>query len=515
MANDYYQDKDFDFISGSSPIRFTDSKKELIVIRDCNFLEIKYQSYGNYITIGQSKTFYITDCTFYKCSSKKCFFYIKSRATTFSHICSSKFTTCDQNSETSSQPSYLNSDIPKDSFFKFIYSTITGRNDEILSSSIFRISGKSALRVQCINISRFHTKIENERSIFHVTSPLCFSMQMNTFTNIMSKNLFIFCVKNSNPWYVNMLNLHENWYNETVIELQMDSGTSIYFNDCVFSKQTPYPYSDSNPVFFKKNDGNLFLNDCVFEKNLNSLQNCFTENVHVVNNPTTLAIPHYVVEGTCNGIKVENATGCNNDNCPDEIGCDKNNFKFKDDDVSYSQKHHVDIDGPTPSPSIEFTKSLEFSYSKDFTKSNYFSESNEFTKTIDFTKTNIFSNTEFSISINFSNSNLLDKFSFSEIFVYKSNIDIFINSDSSSSFGKGMKIGIGVLVGIVAIALVLATFLIIFKRKKAAAIEKSVQETDIHYEAFDIQENTENILIISNPLNKYMKKDDPFEDEFE
>ena len=74
VANDYYQDKDFDFISGSSPIRFTDSKKELIVIRDCNFLEIKYQSYGNYITISQSKTFYITDCTFYKYSSKKIFF---------------------------------------------------------------------------------------------------------------------------------------------------------------------------------------------------------------------------------------------------------------------------------------------------------------------------------------------------------------------------------------------------------------------------------------------------------
>ena len=72
----------------------------------------------------------------------------------------------------------------------------------------------------------------------------------------------------------------------------------------------------------------------------------------------------------------------NIDTCPDDKGCKQDAFKIPSNVEGYTEKHHPDIDTPTPSPTIAFSQSFAFSNSLDFSKSAAFTFSNRFEKNL-------------------------------------------------------------------------------------------------------------------------------------
>lgn len=79
-------EKNFDPDNSPNGLIDESTEKKLLIIRDCTFSLLSGSNY--LIKINNEKsTFYMTSCTFQKCQFSSGLQFIKSRATTYSHIC--------------------------------------------------------------------------------------------------------------------------------------------------------------------------------------------------------------------------------------------------------------------------------------------------------------------------------------------------------------------------------------------------------------------------------------------
>ena len=74
-------------------IQNTQGENTIIIIRDCNFLQITDTRYDALINLDRRPTVYITSLTFGDCTVKKYLFKLFTVATTLTHICCSNLCT--------------------------------------------------------------------------------------------------------------------------------------------------------------------------------------------------------------------------------------------------------------------------------------------------------------------------------------------------------------------------------------------------------------------------------------
>lgn len=187
-----------DFTESNRPtIALTTNQKLLFIIRECTFNSISDSpdlalNDLNYLIFlnNRDATLYITSCTFQNLTLTKGIIFSTTRATTFSHICCSEISSNSihdndntENPNKNCEGLFLRTDTPSGSFFKIIYSTIVGKNDEICARAVMHLAGSCSLRYQCINISNFNLQSSGGEFIAPVKifSPTCFSMLMNTY----------------------------------------------------------------------------------------------------------------------------------------------------------------------------------------------------------------------------------------------------------------------------------------------------------------------------------------------
>lgn len=415
---------DLDFTSENMSIithTSTDVYKTVFIVRDCRFLQINVKDNDALIHFYSNPTVYMTSLTFADCSVKKHLIKLNSKATTFSHICCSK-----NNKIESSDALLLYLETHTGSFYKMYYSTITGINTYM--SNVFRIMylhGTCSFKIQCLNVWHFILDSQENYQIFDFTSPSCLNMLMNTFHDLNANAIFLISnqvQENNNGIYISMSNFLNNKFYRGCLCLKLGKDKWTYISDCAFTCQP-----DSKENFIRKVEGGdskrLTIVNCVFGTKLNDLSHGWADSQNCeYKDPTLNTLAHYVVEGYCEGELNVSAYGCNNDTCPADKGCDANAFKIPNDQVSYTEKFHDDVNTPTPTPTVAFSQSIEFSYSMSFSLSSTFSDSYEFsqkcfqrtflfTGTYDFSKSEMFSKStfftksdDFSQSFNFSSS---------------------------------------------------------------------------------------------------------------
>ena len=407
-------------------------------IIDCHFLGIimnnkNSRSFINLHDDGQNfpfSTFYMTSCVIDSCTSYyDAFIRLASRATTISHICCSNMIKKYDDSDEQYQRKaiFLYDNVAKDSFLKFYYSTIFGNNEESSALCAIYLAGNAAIRYQCINVSKFNIKYIDDqhqyRNILNIEASSCLNMLMNTFYDLYAQFVFRFNPQDGDygfNHYLGFTNFESSRFKDFCIYTSMHSHTYFNISDCVFTKL-------SNNYIIRNTDSSsyIYMSNCIFDDYVRTdydLTNCLFYNTSIVENPKTHHNLFFVTENYCRGERPEHAYGCQNDTCPDNIGCAPGKFEFTFGDIPYTQIHHDDVDTPTPSPSVEFTESIGFTQSFKFTKSSSFSDSfvfsksNDFSKSSYFTKTGEFSETgDFTHSSSFSKSNdFSDSFKFTK-----------------------------------------------------------------------------------------------------
>ena len=372
--------------------------KTVFIIRDCLFLQMQVSEKDALIQFTGNPTVYITSLTFDACKVKKSLIYLNSKATTLSHICCSKLHKID-----GSDALFLYSSTKVSSFFKMVYSTITGTNEYMSNvQRIMYFHGTSAFKVQCMNVSNFIIDKQETYEIFEFTSPSCLHMLMNTYHDLDGNAIFIISnsmLERQNGFYIANNNFLNNKFYKGCLSLKLARDSYIYITDCAFTCQ-----DGSTGNFINRYEGGdskrVMIVNCVFSKNLNDFNHGWAESQNCkVEEPTKNVLAHYVVEGYCHGVVHEHAYGCNNDTCPADKGCEANAFKFPSDEVSYTEKFHSDIDTPTPSPTVAFSQSIAFTYSSLFTLSSIFTKSSKFTFSKIFTQSSKFTKSDYFIKI--------------------------------------------------------------------------------------------------------------------
>lgn len=367
--------------------------KKLIIIRNCNFNEINSDQYLINLN-SELLTFYMTSCTFHNGYFKKGLQYLRSRATTISHICFSYSGNCDHEDGL-----FIKTNTPSYSFFKMIYSTIVGVGQKLDAKSVLYLQTPSSLRFQCMNISHFGINYADDDIIasLKIVSPFCLNMLMNTFYKLDSNQIFNFNPQDGDKQYdhyIGMCNFYDNNY-AGLIRIDSNHHAQVCIDDCVFKNNEvnchdKYFVFPPNPIF------GLQIINCIFDVafDRSNFPNDFYEANNIVReSPISKKLAHFIVEKICLGVENNDAFGCQNGTCPGDKGCADDAFNFKPDDVSYTEMYHPDIDTPTPVPTNYFSSSADFSFSKQFTTSFAFSKSEYFSGSFFFTKTGVFSET--------------------------------------------------------------------------------------------------------------------------
>ncbi|KAK8882692.1 hypothetical protein M9Y10_045334 [Tritrichomonas musculus] len=466
--------------------------RALVIVRDCSFIQIRHGNFDDYgnglflnnnlIRLSYQNTFYMTSCLIDSCFLNNSILYLESRATTISHICCNSL-----DGAKNPYPLFLYSAQPRDTFSKFIYSTIYGTNTDTLARGIILLTGLGALRYQCINTSNFVLP-DHDQMALRIEAASCLTMLMNSFYKLDAQIIFFLNVHDGGfekyTHLCGMSNFCSIQQRDAFFYLDMLSITSFLIDECYFSDIE----NSERGIVFRGINGNaeICISNCVFESFLNTQELNRYETINCqenVSNFQTLTLAHYTVVDKCDALHVTEAFGCQNSTCPDNNGCET--FGFNPNDVFYTEKFHPDIDTPTPTPSGAFTKTLDFTVSSEFTEtgrfsrsiafsqsnsfkptlnfdrtnsftpSNTFTRSNSFTKSNNFTKTDIFSNSnkfsnteKFSNSLKFSNSNRFTnslKFSNSNRFTNSlkfSNSNRFTNSlkfSNTNRFTNSLK----------------------------------------------------------------------------
>ena len=254
------------------------NEKSLIVIRDCNFNNIRYanqddgkNSHEHFINnfmikILSNCTFYMTNCLFDSCYFNKTALFLATRATTISHICCNKL-----HGGQEGEALFINSNTPRGSFFKFIYSTFYGNYENFPTKTIFKLGGTCALRYQCINISHFILSSSNDRSITRIESTACLTMLMNTFYHCDSQYVLWINIHDGNEdgrynHYCGLTNFHNNKQRTGIIYFDLQSHTRITLDECYFSDEN---VGGGEKMTNNNGNANIYISNCYFQSWLN------------------------------------------------------------------------------------------------------------------------------------------------------------------------------------------------------------------------------------------------------
>lgn len=457
--------------------------KKLLIIRDCTFSSLT----GSENLIKQTNekaTYYLTSCTFHNCHYNKGLQLIHSRAATCSHIC---FSNSYYQYNNKVDGIFIETYMPKNTFFKIYYSTIVGDGEELNSLSIIYLNGICSLKYQCMNVSNFQQKYQNEQiAAVKFISQSCLNMLMNTFYKCKNINRYIVYLNPQNGFtgyrhYISLCNFLNNNY-ENAINIDFQTGTHACVDGCVF--YNPDEENHRSKIFRAGNNPNecsLIIENCIFDCNyeisgeLSNLQ-LITKNNDEQSNPKTIEIAHFIITDICNGISNDDAFGCKNGTCPEDKGCGKDAFDFnKEQDVIYTEKYHPDVDTPTPSPTDYFSNS------KIFSQTNYFSHSQQFS--------------------------FSDQFSLSETLIVPKKTDP-PNDGSKSNEDKKLKpgeiAGIAIAAVVAAAGIALLVFFLVKRHINSLPIEEDVETLDSN------QTSTKN----DNPIYDMKGSDDPFKEDF-
>lgn len=349
---------------------------------------------------------FMTKCYFESCQFVQTALLLTTRASTFSYICCSNlhFTSAGDQ-----EALFIKNTPPIDSFFKIMYSSLYGTNNEVNAKSIISITSKCSIQYQNNNMSKFRQKQDDAYISLKFNDPRCLTVSMSTFYSLTGNGVIqITPQENLGSHLVIFCNFHDNYYSEYLAYLNMHTGTKITFKNCVFDN------SDTSKTIFENTNSNsnpVYVYDCIFNGDIKFINGIVTSGNSVYqNNINYNQIEHYAHDGKCYAKYDENVIDCTGENCEEEKACPDNAFDFGENDIPYD----------TPSPSLYFSESNFFSETNDFTFSFVFTESkkfqptNIFTESTAFTKTGFFSeSTKFSESIDFTKS---EKFSKSENF---------------------------------------------------------------------------------------------------
>lgn len=439
--NEIYHDKNY---AGDSFDYMNFFTEDVIIIRDCTFTQISVKDNDEVIKIENPKTAYITSLTFDQCSARKHLFTFSSQSTTLSHICCSKLHRITDNNP---DGLFLNYKAPSKTFLKIIYSTVTGTNNELSSTSeIIKLYDSCHYKVQCLNISNFKISNSDNCYVFHFNGPYCVNYIMNTFYNLEAKSImYIFNnnAKNDDSIFFGMSNFVNSKFYQSCIKYKSgNDAKSVVFYNCLFTCQS----GSGEKFFYIEGSQKLTVSNCYLGTDFGDLTNGLitSEGENKYGKTELNILAHYNVDGICYAELNPNANpyACNNYTCPDDKGCGADAFNFPAGAETYTEKFHPDIDPPTPPPTNYFSDSVAFSYSKLFSSSKGFSSSfmfsfsNYFTKTSGFTKTGYFSkSSEFSETKKFSFSSFFSK---SELFSkssYFSHSDYFTKTTGFTKTG--------------------------------------------------------------------------------
>lgn len=405
----------------------TSSDKHLFSITECLFDRvIDSEESSPFIFIGSNDvTFYMTICTFNNCKFEPSIIELKSRANTISHICCNNLFYSDNKDV---EGFFLKATPTANSFIIIYYSSIVGTDQSNNPKSIVKIDSSVSIKFQCMNLSNIKTMNTENCHVFHMVNPSCLNLMMSTFQSLTSyRVIWINPQRKGFKYYIGMCNFYSNTCTDSLIYFDMNEVQACIGN-CIF-KSNSHSYT-INANYNKKSF--VSIENCVFDstKNINIENHTCINCTFSKQDIKTHTLAHYIVENVCLGVKNDDAYGCKNESCPDNVGCDPDAFKFQPEDVSYTEMFHPDVDTPTPSPTIAFTESSKFSYSSsfsdsiDFTESSKFTRSKPFSETSGFTKTNMFSKTDYFTTSNaFSKSSMFsesDNFTYSMYFTYSS-----------------------------------------------------------------------------------------------
>ena len=222
----------------------------------------------------------------------------------------------------------------------------------------------------------------------------------------------------------------------------------------------------------------------MFDRSVSFPDRFSVKDINAIDNPETHQLSHFATENVCNGVYNKDAHGCQNDECPDLMGCPIGAFDFGNEDIQHTPKYHPDIDTPSLSPTKYFTQSSQFTFSRIFSNSEMFSSSKMFFNSNAFDDSNCFSK--------------------SKSFVRSSNFILPPNiNKKDKSITKGALAGI--IIGAVAGAAVIAVVVFFFVRRKFNLIPTSDP---------GVLETFETSITTKNNLNEMMDQDDPFANEF-
>lgn len=241
----------------------------------------------------------------------------------------------------------------------------------------------------------------------------------------------------------------------------------------------------------------------------------YSQNDHVITNDCSTSnydenklvlYPHYTRGEQCQGKFNKNEpTAAHNciENCERSIS-------FPEGVYSYTTIFHSDIQTPTPTPIVHFSRSSDFSNSLMFIESRKFSNSEAFLQTEKFSKSLEFSETQtkkFSKSRRFSNSYFFSSsLQFSNFTVSNS----FVNTGKFIGVNDDKKLGtaeiVGIIVGAVDAAAVIVGIIIFIVKWRKNRINYSNSEEMI--------ETNDSSITVDNNLDYVMNEDDPFADDF-
>lgn len=431
---------------------------KFVNIHDCTFYQIHKDK--NLIYFNNKASFYMTSCTFNQCYCKQTIIQITATLALMTHICC--FDLKPDNDFSHQSSLFLNSDTGGSSL-RFIYNTFYGGTTDFnKNKALLKFQGRCPIRFQCNNISSFTMKGFTDVNFIDFTGPECLIMLMNTMSEIKATRIIYDNlkegIKTKSSHFVSYCNFLNNQDYDNFFYINLDESQQMQISECVFKNAI------ENKNYFCLHSVNknmkVYVYNCIFSHEIESNNKNFgmtdgsvvtyiliTSNKNIDSNPKIHDLAHYVVENVCQGEVGKDAHGCNNDTCPENVGCPPGAFDPKPNEYTYTEKYQPDIHTPPPTPSEYFSRSFDFTYSKhftcssDFTKSSFFSRSAYFTETDDFSKSSYFTKTteftetgDFSKSYLFSDSSDFTKSSgFSSSFFFSESIEFTETGDFSKS----------------------------------------------------------------------------------
>lgn len=411
---------------------------------------LRITSANTIIVDTEQISLYLTNSIFISCQSQGSANILLQRAR-----CLTMTHVCSSECGSNTDSGFLNYDCRDIDFSYCLYNTFVDSKTENSPNSfiIFIRSGSQFYR--CNNMTK------TTSGGFHFSSPECFSFAMTTVMNCGGGCFQISGYSaDSKPRdkLIEMVNFFST--HEYLIMLSGECKFRLTFENSVLLNKA------ENPQFILKgNSYNIIVDvrNCIILNDYNNEEGAitFSDCTRVDYDILYLTLyPHFTYDTICAGpidAKVLPAQACNGGNCVDEQ-CDQT-IGFPDDVIPYTTIELADLRTPTFTPSSKFSQSSKFSESLKFTESHSFSASSG---------------------------------------------NIIGNLGGSSKGSNKAMIG-GVVGAVAAVAIIAVIIAVIFIRRHKNLNFSSNAE---------MMETNNSEITTQNELNKVMKDDDPFADEF-